>query len=119
MSEIRANTISDAAGTGPVTLTKQSAAKAWDRYNQLSPSISQSFNISSVTDSGTGDAYHNYTNALSGTDFPAVATNSFSATDFGLYVHQNAAGYCRTLTYNNSSVSVDRHMNVVQMGDLA
>ncbi len=33
MSEIRATTISDAAGTGPITLTKQSAAKAWVSYN--------------------------------------------------------------------------------------
>ena len=29
MSELRADTISASNGTGPVTLTKQSAAKAW------------------------------------------------------------------------------------------
>ena len=33
MSEVRANTISAANGTGPITLTKQSAAKAWANIN--------------------------------------------------------------------------------------
>jgi len=33
MSEIRATTISNAAGTGPITLTGQSAAKAWVNFN--------------------------------------------------------------------------------------
>jgi hypothetical protein len=32
MSEIRTNLLSDAAGTGPVGLFKQSAAKAWAQY---------------------------------------------------------------------------------------
>ena len=54
MSEIRVTTISATNGTGPVTLTKQSAAKAWLDYNQSGPSIDGSYNISSVTDSAAG-----------------------------------------------------------------
>ena len=66
MSEIRATTISDAAGTGPVTLTKQSAAKAWVNYdNQGTASISGSQNISSCTDTDTGDFRTNFINSMS------------------------------------------------------
>ena len=68
MSEIRATTISDAAGTGPVTLTKQHAAKAWLNYNHPSNAIRESFNVSSVTDNATGHFTKNYTNNMSTND---------------------------------------------------
>ena len=62
MSEIRATTISDAAGTGPITLTKQSAAKAWVNFNGTgTAAIRDSFNHSSLTDHGTA----NYSNTVS------------------------------------------------------
>ena len=55
MSDIRAGTISDANGTGPITLTKQSAAKAWINFNGTGTvAIRDSFNIASLTDAGTG-----------------------------------------------------------------
>ena len=65
MSEIRVTTISNAAGTGPVTLTKQHAAKAWLNYDQNANSINESFNVSSVTDNSTGHFTKNYTNSMS------------------------------------------------------
>ena len=63
MSEIRANIISDAAGTGPVTLTKQSAAKAWLNAESTG-TINTSFNISSGTYHGTGDYSYALTSAF-------------------------------------------------------
>ena len=54
MSEIRATTISDAAGTGPIALTKQSAAKAAVSVNGNSTLGSFSLNISSINDVSTG-----------------------------------------------------------------
>lgn len=68
MSEIRATTISDAAGTGPIALTKQHAAKAWLNYNHVGSAIRQSFNVSSVTDNATGHFTKNYTNNMSTND---------------------------------------------------
>lgn len=65
MSEIRATTISDAAGTGPITLTKQSAAKAWVNYDHVSNVVRESFNVSSVTDNATGHFTKNYTSNMS------------------------------------------------------
>lgn len=70
MSEIRANTISDAAGTGPVTLTGQYAAKAWVNFNGTSTvAIRESGNVTSITDNGTGDYTTNFTTAMPDADF--------------------------------------------------
>ena len=69
MSEIRANTISDAAGTGPVTLTGQYAAKAWVNFNGDTGAIRESGNVSSITDNGTGDYTVNFTTALTDANY--------------------------------------------------
>lgn len=79
MSEIRANTISDAAGTGPVTLTKQSAAKAWANLNGTGTiSLRDSENVSSLTDNGTGQYAVSLTNAFAAADY-AVAASAANA----------------------------------------
>jgi hypothetical protein len=78
LSEIRANTISDAAGTGPVTLTKQSAAKAWVNFNGTGTIAARdSFNLSSLTDNSTGNYTVNFTSSFNAGDYsaPTTATN--------------------------------------------
>ena len=62
MSELRANTISDAAGTGPATLTGQSAAKMWGKFTPIA--VVGGFNLGSFTDNGTGDYTVSITNAF-------------------------------------------------------
>ena len=75
MSEIRATTISDAAGTGPIALTGQSAAKAWINYDRAtSTSIEGSFNIASITDLGTGNQSTSFTSAFSNGRYSATGT---------------------------------------------
>jgi hypothetical protein len=73
LSEIRATTISDAAGTGPITLTGQHAAKAWLNYNHPSNVVRESFNVSSVTDNATGHFTKNYTSNMSVNDHVVTA----------------------------------------------
>jgi len=54
-SVLNVDTIADKAGTGPVALTKQEAAKMYFRYNQVTPALeSGSLNVSSVSDDNTG-----------------------------------------------------------------
>ena len=48
-SVLNVDTIADKAGTGPVGLTKQSAAKAYFHFNMSTASIQDSLNASSVT----------------------------------------------------------------------
>jgi hypothetical protein len=65
MSEIRATTISNAAGTGPITMTGQYAAKAWVNFNGTGTvAIRDGGNVGSITDNGTGDYTVNFTTAI-------------------------------------------------------
>lgn len=72
MSQLRAGSISDVAGTGPVTLTGQEGVKARVAYNQVVPEIDESYNISSTTDAAAGFFDHSFTNNM------ATARYSFS-----------------------------------------
>ena len=73
MSEIRAATVSDLAGTGPVTLTGQYAAKAWVNFNgQGTVAIRDSGNVSSITDIGTGEYRANFTTAMPDSNYAAT-----------------------------------------------
>ena len=65
-SVLNVDTIADKAGTGPVALTKQVAAKATIAASS-SASIYDSFNISSGSDEGTGDYDYNVTSAFTAT----------------------------------------------------
>ena len=72
-SVLNVDTIADAAGTGAVTLTKQSAAKAWIDYKGTDTNAVQaSFNISSVTDNGTGDYTIILSNSMSSAEYAIV-----------------------------------------------
>ncbi len=62
-SVLNVDTIADKAGTGPVGLTKQHAAKVWLRSTDAAV-LTQSFNVSSGTDNGTGDYTYAFTNSF-------------------------------------------------------
>ena len=83
MSEIRANTISDAAGTGPITLTGQSAAKAWVsvQANTNPQTLLGSFNVASITDGGTGLGQINLTSLMSDLNYSATVAKQNSVTN--------------------------------------
>ena len=63
MSTLKADTIQNTSG-GAVTLTKQSAAKAWLSGSNAAV-VSDSINIASGTDNGTGDYTYAFTNNMS------------------------------------------------------
>lgn len=123
MSEIRANTISDAAGTGPIDLYKQSAAKAWVNFNANSGIYSgQSFNVSSFTDVGTGEAEINLTNASAGIYSPVVGMSGSSASR-NLQTTSSPLSTTSVIvakTYSSGGNLVDAGSNMLAlMGDLA
>jgi hypothetical protein len=75
MSEIRATTISDLAGTGPATLTGQYAAKAWVNFNGTGTvAIRESANVASITDNGTGNYTLNFTAAMPDANYAVIGT---------------------------------------------
>jgi len=63
-SVLNVDTIADKAGTGPVGLTKQQAAKCGCSHGGDAV-VTKSFNISSTSDQGTGNYDLSYTNNLS------------------------------------------------------
>ena len=87
MSEIRVTTVSDTAGTGPVTLTKQSPSKAWINFNGTgTPAIIASGNVSSITDVSTGRYKVNFATNMPDADY-AVTVASQQANNNDSQVH--------------------------------
>ena len=84
MSEIRATTISDAAGTGPITLTKQSAAKAWVNFNGSGTvAVRDSQGVSGLVDNGSGRYAINYSSNMDNTSYCTQVTSSYGSTEAG------------------------------------
>jgi len=66
-----AGALTASASTGAVTLT--TAVRAWVNFNGTGTvAIRASFNVSSITDNGTGDYTVNFTNALPDADYAAI-----------------------------------------------
>ena len=76
-SQLNVDTIADKAGSGPVGLHKQSAAKAWaGMASDATPE--DSFNVSSGDDDGTGNYGLNFTSNMSNANYSSVNTAEFS-----------------------------------------
>ena len=54
MTTVKTSTLSKTTGSGPVELTGQNAAKAWAGVQPSGAAFEGSFNISSLSDNGTG-----------------------------------------------------------------
>ena len=77
MSTIKADTLSNLAGTQtvPVDTVAQGTARAWVNFNGTGTvAIRASFNVSSITDNGTGLYRVNLTNSLVDANFSVGAT---------------------------------------------
>ena len=80
MSTLKADTIVASDGSSPVTLTKQSAAKAWVNFNGTGTIATRdSLNVASLTDQGTGDYTINFSNAMSNTSYSVNINGSGSS----------------------------------------
>lgn len=77
MSTARFNTLQNAAGSKsvPVDTVVDGSAKAWVNFNGTGTvAIRRAFNVSSITDNGTGDYTINLTSALLDVDFSVSGT---------------------------------------------
>ena len=90
MSEIRVTTVSDTAGTGPVTLTKQSPSKAWINFNGTSFGTRGSYNTSSITDDGTGSYSWTFTSNMSNGNYCVTASQGGDTNNDEVRVPTNA-----------------------------
>jgi hypothetical protein len=115
-SVLNVDTIADKAGTGPVELTKQSAAKAWNNTNSTGTTINNSFGISSLGDTGTGIQTHNVINSFS--DANTVPTFTVDNNENQQWTSGLTTSAWATRNYTGSSY-VDASVRTVCQGDLA
>ena len=109
-SQLNVDTIADKAGSGPVGLTKQHAAKVWVNYTS-STTIRDSFGISNLVDDGTGDYTANFSVTFANDDFAVSsggANGSASATAYHLATFDYTTTSVEMQTFSVSASSVAR-----------
>ena len=124
-SVLNVDTIADKAGTGPVTLTKQEGVKARLMFDQVNTNIKGSLNISSVSDSATGQYVPTFTsNVTLGYATTAVSANTSSGqNDTSVRGAVSATTQLTTsykvLTYTVTTAVDDELTGSITSGDLA
>jgi len=76
-SELRVNTLKDAAGNNSVGMSyvAEGTARHWVNFNQTgTQAIRESFNAASLTDGGTGISTVNFTTSLANADYAVQNT---------------------------------------------
>jgi hypothetical protein len=76
MSTLRVTNVQDTSGGNSLTTAQiyNGAAKAWVNFNGTGTvAIRAQFNVSSITDNGTGDYTVNFTTAMADANYGAVA----------------------------------------------
>ena len=113
-SVLNVDTIADKAGTGPVGLTKQHAAKQWVNITGTgTPAANDSFNTSSITDGGTGYHTPNLTNAMSNANYSYNFTVQRDATNDVVFVAQQYDSDPTTSSYTPRTFHVDHDTSPV------
>jgi hypothetical protein len=87
--------LSDGFNSTSSTNCIQGSAKAWVNFNGTGTvAIRASYNVSSITDNGTGDYTINFTNALADINYSAIGSAGTTGTDPSLqyFVSQKDTG---------------------------
>ena len=85
MSTLKTNTLSNVAGTASTAIENaiNGSAKAWVNFNGTGTvSIRGSYNVSSITDNGTGDYTINFTTALPDGNYSLIGVGSNPSLDY-------------------------------------
>ena len=88
MSTVFVDTIKNQTGTTSLAANKlpdmlSGSAKAFATYNQVTPVVTNSFGISSVTDVSTGRGTYNLTNSMSTQEMTIPSNSGMSGAGYG------------------------------------
>lgn len=114
MSTAKFDTLSNVAGTQtvPVATVAQGSAKAWVNFNGTGTvAIGASFNVSSITDNGTGDYTVNLTTAMADINYCIQATGKRAASNSAI---MGAMTYNRTATTSAAYVAFSEDAGSLQ-----
>ena len=118
MSDIRANTISDTSGNGPINLHKQSAAKAYATPAATGALTWDSLNVASAVDEGTGEIGVNFANSMSTATYSVTMTVVSNNAVFSSLSSPSASGFdCKV--FNSSGTLVNSANSTQVLGELA
>ena len=92
-------------GNSTTTNLQQGLAKQWAKFT-VAAALSDSFNTSSITDSGSGDFEVNFSNVMGGTQY-AIATCTTAAADRTTTAEGTTASAYGIATWYNLSRSED------------
>ena len=84
MSTLKVNTLTDTAATKsvPIEDVVNGVARAWVNFNGTGTvAIRASYNVTSITDNGTGDYTVNFTNAMTDANYAIAGTGSGATTN--------------------------------------
>ena len=92
-SELRVNTLKDAAGSNEVAMTyvANGTAKAWVNFNGTGTiAVRDALNVSGLVDNGSGQYTVNLTNALSDVNYSTSSSAGFSTSggDDWVFMHE-------------------------------
>ena len=126
-SELRVNTLKDAAGNNSIatSFVAGGSAKAWVRYNASSgtPSVNDSLNVSSMSDVSAGKHSYSFSSSFGNANYAFTAGGSNVGTDSRhLFNNANApaTGSFQFVTIAGSTAATDGTYNAtVFHGDLA
>ena len=96
MSTLRTDTLANSGGTKsvPVNTVVDGSAKAWVNFNGTGTvAIRASFNVSSITDSGTGDYTVNFTTAMVDTNYTPVVSVNGTVSNYAIPFDMNTSVY--------------------------
>ena len=107
-STLKINTLTGVTTAGSIAVTgegnstttnlQQGLCKAWSNVDEDQSTIHESFNISGLTDAGTGLCTHAFTNGFSADPF----------TDSAHSIHQtNSTGFSRMIQVGTTSIRTD------------
>ena len=140
-SILKVDTITGVATAGSIAITgegkstttnlQQGLAKAWHNFTMISSNTTRdSFNISSFTDNGSGDATTSYTNDFANINYVITGisgeSGSTGTNDVYITVARDPSysssmkvGSSRITSVSDSSTKVDRDVFLNMHGDLA
>jgi hypothetical protein len=134
MSEIITDKLTGKTAAGNVTITSEGGAATQSLQQGVlkmwclvggggTPTLTDSLNVASLTDAGTGQVYHNFTNSMSNANFSLTMTaseNGFNANAMEIGTVRTSSISDAYLSRADTGVNSDADGHSVQIsGDLA
>jgi hypothetical protein len=104
-SILRVNTLTDASSNNSTAMStiNQGTAKAWSNVNGTGTiAINDSFNVSGVTDNGTGDITNTFSSGMSNTSYVMTISGGY-VNDDGMARQLEATANWKTYYYNEGT----------------